>query len=167
MTHSLPMTLPPPMTMKLSFRLRSLLCMLAPCHFALPGNNLASLPPPSPIASMVAKPHLSLMNTSNCSAMHIRKSSLSGPDGTVTWQTRCHIKLHTLIHNLTHWIASNNWIHRFLQKNAIKNQFYSKNIFGVVCELRGLRRITVEVVDLEGDVGVLQAQNIREGLNRS
>src|SRR6266481_7407768 len=79
------------MTTKLSFRLRSLLCALATCHFVLPGNNLASLPPPSPIASMVAKPCLSLMNTSSCSATHIRKSSSSGPDGMATWQTRCRV----------------------------------------------------------------------------
>src|SRR6266481_5095389 len=30
------------------------------------------------------------------------------------------VKLHTLIHNLMHQIVSNNWIHRFLQKNAGK-----------------------------------------------
>ena len=34
-------------------------------------------------------------------------------------------------------------------------------------QIRRLRRISVKVLDLEGDVGGLQAKDIREELNRS
>ena len=40
-------------------------------------------------------------------------------------------------------------------------------MFRVVFELGGLQRITVEVVDLEGDIGGLQVKDVRKGLNRS
>ena len=46
----------------------------------------------------------------------------------------------------------------------VKNQFYSENMFRVVFELGGLRRITVEVVHLERDIGGLQVKGIRVGL---
>ena len=55
----------------------------------------------------------------------------------------------------------------FGKVEGVKNQFYSENKFGVVFELGGLQRITVEVIDLEGDVGGLQVKDVRKGLNRS
>ncbi len=50
---------------------------------------------------------------------------------------------------------------------SVKNWFYSENMFGVVFELEGLRRVTVKVVDSERDVGGLQVKDIRERLDRS
>ncbi len=49
----------------------------------------------------------------------------------------------------------------------VKNWLYSENMFGVVFDLGGPQRITVEVVDLEGDIGDLQVKDVRKGLNRS
>ena len=58
-----------PQTVRLSFSLQSMLCMLAPSHFVRLGNNMASPTPPSPITSMVANLHPLLTNARNCSPM--------------------------------------------------------------------------------------------------
>src|SRR6266481_1675551 len=87
-TCSSPTTLPPPMTARLSFRLSSRLC--TPAHlFVLPGNNLASPPPPSTMACMVTNLHLSLMKASSCSTTHRRLPSLTGANSKLTWCPQC------------------------------------------------------------------------------
>ena len=57
--------------------------------------------------------------------------------------------------------------HRLGGKVDVKNRFYSENMFRVIFELGGLRRIIVEVIDLEGDVGGLQVKDVRKGPKRS
>src|SRR6266481_4963146 len=76
-THSSPMTLPPLMTARLSFRLQLRLCALAHL-FVLLGNNSASPPPPSPITCMVTNLRPSLMKASSCSTTLRRPPSLTG-----------------------------------------------------------------------------------------
>ena len=67
-----------------------------------------------------------------------------------------HIKLNALIHNLMHQIASNNWIHRFLQKNAGKinmrrahrldpNWAQAFNPLVVKCHFNQLKSLIIEL----------------------
>src|SRR6266481_2166287 len=85
-----PTTLPPLMTMRLSFRLWLRLCTLAHL-FMLLGNNSVSPPPPSPIACIVANLCLSLMKASSCSTTHRRPPSWTGANSKLTWSPRCHV----------------------------------------------------------------------------
>src|SRR5882724_9432992 len=125
------MTIPPPTTARLSFTLWLRLCALAPSHFVGPGNNLASPPPPSPIASMVAQPP---------SCAHECQQLLTNVQKTVVIEwCRWHgdmadpmtcAKLHAMIYDLTQWTASENWMRRFLKRNV--GQITMKRAHGLV-----------------------------------